>query len=66
MWFYKDDKTKPVLTSEEQVESEWDTHEKLQLPKTAVLLYMKGLDYILEKYDVAKVLKCMSNLQNHW
>lgn len=52
MWFYKDDKTKPVLTSEEQVESEWDTHEKLQLPKTAVLLYMKGLDYILEKYDV--------------
>ena len=52
MWFYKDDYTKPVFTSEEQVQSEHGNKGILELPKTAILLYMKGLDYIKEKYDV--------------
>ncbi|WP_195599275.1 nucleoside phosphorylase [Longibaculum muris] len=51
MWFYKNDKTSPVLTSTEQAKSEHG--EKIYvLPQTAILLYMSGLDYIKEKYDV--------------
>lgn len=52
MWFYKEDKTKPVITSQEQVLSEAEIEKTPLLGKTAVLLYLKGIEYIQEKYEV--------------
>lgn len=51
VWFYKDDKTKPVFSSKMQVQSEHRRTEIIELPKTAILLYMSGIDFIVEKYN---------------
>lgn len=48
MWCFKDDKTKPVITSFDQI----DSLENIQLPKTAVVLYMRELEFIQDKYNV--------------
>lgn len=48
MWCYKDDNTRPVFTARERCGRSGEV--QLSLPKTAVLLYMSGLDYILEQY----------------
>ena len=52
MWFDKNDKTKPVISAEEQVWSLKRKKEEFTLPKTAVLLYMSGLEYIKEHYEI--------------
>ena len=52
MWFYKNDKTRPVITADEHVESIHGKKNTTRFPKTAVLLYMKGLDYIKERYEI--------------
>ncbi len=52
MWFSEEDHTNPVITAEEQVASAHKKHNIFTLPKTAVLLYMGGLAYIQEKYEV--------------
>lgn len=46
MWRHREDTTKPVLTGEKQIQSAHGRTEDFQLPETAVLLYMSGLDYI--------------------
>ena len=51
MWFYKDDNTRPVISASEQVVSPHGRKENFTLPKTAVLLYMSGLDFIKERYE---------------
>lgn len=51
MWFYKNDTTRPVITSAQQAQSEHGETETFQLPEIAVLLYMSGLDYIREMYE---------------
>lgn len=55
MWFNEKDRTKPVITAEEQVQSAHKKHNIFILPKTAVLLYMGGLAYIQEKYEVETI-----------
>ena len=57
MWYHKEDTTKPVLTGEQQVQSAHGRTEDFQLPETAVLLYMSGLDYIREQYKVELITK---------
>lgn len=57
MWYHKEDTTKPVLTREQQVQSAHGKNEDFQLPETAVLLYMSGLDYIKEKYNIELITK---------
>lgn len=57
MWYHKEDTTKPVLTGEQQVQSAHGRTEDFQLPETAVLLYMSGLDCIREKYDIELITK---------
>lgn len=55
MWFDKNDKTRPVITAKEQVESSHGKRDNFVLPKTAVLLYMSGLEFINERYEVELV-----------
>ena len=52
MWFHKDDKTRPTISAEEQVESSHGKKDAFVLPKTVVLLYMSGIEFIKERYDV--------------
>lgn len=52
MWFYKDDNSKPVITSSQQVESKLEADKLLVIGKTAVLLYLRGIEYIKERYEV--------------
>ena len=52
MWFYKEDVTNPVITSEKQVSSKHAEAKLAKLPKTAVLLYMSGFDYIKRRYKI--------------
>ncbi len=51
MWYFKNDKTRPVITSMEQVSSEHGNFLKEKLPTTAVLLYMSGIEYIKQNFD---------------
>ena len=55
MWFNKNDNTKPVITAVEQVQSPHGKIDDFVLPKTAVLLYMRGLEFIKERYEVELV-----------
>lgn len=57
MWRHREDITKPVLTGEKQVQSAHGRTENFQLPETAVLLYMSGLDYIREQYKIELITK---------
>ncbi len=43
MWYFKEDKTNPVLRAYDQINSEHGNKSKLNLPKTAILLYMSGI-----------------------
>ena len=52
MWFYKEDKTKPVFTSYEQVQAELEG-QVTKLGQTALILYMNGLELIKDKYHVS-------------
>lgn len=52
MWFNKKDKTRPVITAKEQSSSPHGKNEEFTLPKTAILLYMSGLEYIKEHYEI--------------
>lgn len=52
MWYFKKDRSKPTITSLEHIRSGHRHPSDLNLPKTAVLLYMSGLEYIKEKYEV--------------
>lgn len=58
MWFYKDDKTRPTISAEELVESSFEEKDAFTLPKTAVLLYMRGLEFIQERYEVELITEC--------
>lgn len=57
MWRHREDTTKPVLTGEKQIQSAHGRTEDFQLPETAVLLYMSGLDYIREQYKIELITK---------
>ena len=57
MWFYKDDKTRPTISADEYVVSSYGKKEDFMFPKTAVLLYMNGLDYIKEQYEAELIMK---------
>lgn len=48
MWYFKDDKTQPVFTARDRCDRTGEIQTKL--PKTAVVLYMSDLEYILEQY----------------
>ncbi|MEJ8736411.1 nucleoside phosphorylase [Erysipelotrichaceae bacterium HCN-30851] len=50
MWFYKNDKTKPIFTAENNMKSD-HRNSIIQLPNTALLIYMRGIEYIKEKYE---------------
>ncbi len=51
MWYFKEDKTNPVLPANDQISSEHGNKSNLNLPKTAILLYMSGIEYIIENFD---------------
>lgn len=56
MWFHEEDKTNPIITARKNIDSAHGNKElENLLPKTAVLLYMSGLDYIKEKYEIEKI-----------
>lgn len=57
MWYFEDDKTKAIITGEKQAQSSHGNNNLKSLPKTAVLLYMRGLDYIKEKYKLELISK---------
>lgn len=56
MWYFQEDKTRPVFTARERCDRNGEI--KGSLPKTAVLLYMSGLDYILENYPCVQITDC--------
>ncbi len=51
MWYSPNDKTKPVITTSDQIYSEHGNSSKLNLPKTAILLYMSGIEYLIKNFD---------------
>ncbi len=50
MWYFKNDKSQPVITSKEHIVSKHRSNSDFKLPNTAILLYMNGIKYILENY----------------
>lgn len=56
MWFYREDRTRPVFTSADQVQSELDETGPLSLPETAILLYMNGEEFIHEHYVTETIM----------
>ena len=52
MWFDPNDNSRPVISPLEQIELYFNKYGKFELPTTAVLLYLRGIDYIMENYDV--------------
>lgn len=51
-WCDSSDKTAPVITAEAHVRSAHSKSGELSLPKTAVLLYMSGLEYAKEAFPL--------------
>ena len=52
MWFDKLDTSKPVITAKEQINSAHAKCGSFSLPKTAVLLYMSGINFIKESFCI--------------
>lgn len=56
MWKFKDDKTACVITAEKHIESCHSSFDLKELPKTAVLFYMRGGEkFACENYNAVKL-----------
>ncbi len=51
MWYFKNDKTHPTITPYNHIKSKHVHNSKFNLPETAILLYMSGIDYIIKNFD---------------
>lgn len=57
MWYFEEDNTSPIITGKKQAQSNHGNINLKALPKTAVLLYMRGLESIKEKYQLELMSK---------
>lgn len=52
MWYFEEDDTNPIITGKKQAQSNHGNIKLNHLPTTALLLYMRGLESIKEKYKL--------------
>ncbi len=65
MWFFENDKTKPVITAQEHIKSGHKRRDGITLPQTAMLFYLHGaIDFINSHYNTEPVTESFPRFLN--